>query len=55
MRFLDKLLRRDREKPEKDSRLEAALIEKRLKERKQGIPDQRDLQEYPSRGSAPPL
>ena len=54
MRFLDKLLRRYREKPEKDPRLEAALIEKRLKEGKQGIRDRRDREEYPSRGSAPP-
>jgi hypothetical protein len=55
MRFLDKLLRRDREKSDKDPRLEAALIEKRLKEGKQRMRDERDLQEYPSRGSAPPL
>jgi hypothetical protein len=55
MRFLDKLLRHDREKPEKDPRLEAALLEKRLKEGKQGIRDRRDLEEYPSRGSVPPL
>jgi hypothetical protein len=55
MGLLDKLMRRDKEKPEKDPSLEAALIEKRLKDRKQGIRDERDLQEYPSRGSAPPL
>jgi hypothetical protein len=52
MRLLDKLLRPDRQKPEKDPRLEAALIEKRLKEGKQGIRDRRDLEEYPSRGSS---
>jgi len=55
MRFLDKLLRHDREKPEKDPRLEAALIEKRLHEGNPCIRDRRDLEEYPSRGSAPPL
>jgi hypothetical protein len=55
MRFLDKLLRRDREKPEKDPQLEAALIEKRLKEGKEGFRARRDLEEYPWRGSAPPL
>jgi hypothetical protein len=55
MRFLDKLLRHHREKPEKDPRLEAALLETRPNEGNQGIRDPRDHQEYPSRGSAPPL
>jgi hypothetical protein len=50
MRLLDKLLRRDRDRPERDPRLEAALIAQRLKEQKRGVRDQRALEDYPSRG-----
>jgi hypothetical protein len=53
MRFLERLRRRARNRQDRDPRLEAALIEKRLKEQKRGIRDQRDLEDYPSRGGGP--
>jgi hypothetical protein len=51
MRFLERLRRRGRNRQDRDPRLEAALIEKRLKEQKSGVREQRDLEDYSSRGS----
>jgi hypothetical protein len=51
MRLLDRLFRRNRDEPERDRRLEAALIADRLKEQKRGVRDQRAGEDYSSRGS----
>ena len=50
MRLLDKLLRRGRDRKSSDRRLETALIEGRVKAHKRGVREQRDLNDYPSRG-----
>jgi len=51
MCFLERLRRRASNRQDRDPRLEAALIEKRLKEQKSGVREQRDLEDYSSRGS----
>jgi hypothetical protein len=51
MRFLGRLRRRASNRQDRDPRLEAALIEKRLKAQKSGVREQRDLEDYSSRGS----